>query len=174
MVAAHGGERLGEPLPWHSGDHPLVDQCHEQMLDRDVVVPPPLCLLGRLLQHPFEAPRDVHPLGSRSRARDPWTPAEVGLHLAAQQSRIDVRPLEQPWRQAVGLVEQGHRQMLRVDVAVSPLDRVGLRGLERLLRLLGQLVQVHDRSPGGRERWRIADSSAAMRSSRSQTSPTEA
>jgi hypothetical protein len=127
LVAAHGVQRLGELLPRHTGDDVLIDQRHEQVLDGDVVVAAAPGLLRGLLQHAAEPPGDVHALRRRSGTGHAGTAAEMGLHLGAQQARVDVRPLQQARREPVRLVEERHRQVFGVDVAVPQVRGAGAR-----------------------------------------------
>ena len=183
LVAAHAGQRgqerlAGQPVllqaPAARGGRALVDQGEQQVLDRDVLVLEPAGLpLGGVEQA-------AEPLGHEHLAgRGPWAghlgPApELGLQVGAERARVGAGLLEQPWRQPVGLVDQGEQQVLAVDLGVAEPQRLGLGVLQRLLGLLGQTVEVHGRSSllAGSWEWaRSARSRTSMRSSRSRTSP---
>ena len=184
LVAPHRRERLEEPLPGQAllvqppagcGLAALVEEGDDEVLHGDVVVLEPLRLaLGRVEQA-------GQPLGHEHLARgcagagDAGPPTEVGLDVGPQPVGIGARLAQQPGHEPVGLLEQGQQQVLAVHLGVAGPDGDGLRLLQRLLRLLGQSLRVHDAPPVRRVVVRVATrsaaSSSAMRSSRSTTTP---
>src|SRR4029450_8455522 len=76
-------------------------------------------------------------------APGPVTPgrtAQALLHCRAEAVRVGPGSLQQPWRQAVGLVEQGQQQMLAIDLGVAEAQRLGLGAGQGFLGLLGGTV----------------------------------
>ncbi len=136
------------------------------MLHRDVLVLQTFGLAFGALQQPRQPLRDEHLAGRRARARDPGPPAELGLDVDAQPIGVGARLVEQPGYEPFGLVEQGEQQVLAVHLGMAEPQGLGLRVVQRLLRLLRQLVRIHERSPPTRS---DAASRTAMRSSRCST-----
>ena len=68
---------------------------------------------------------------------------KLGLQVGSQPAGVHARLPEQPGRQSVGLVEQGKQQVLAVHLGVPETQRLGLRVVQRFLRLLRQPVRVH-------------------------------
>ena len=109
--------------------------------------------------------------GCDARAADPRAAGQLGLQVGPQPVRVGARLAEQPGRDAIGLVEQGEQQVLAVDLGVPEAQRLGLRVVQRFLRLLRQAVRVHCWPPVRRAAAAGAASSTAIRSSRSVTRP---
>src|SRR6185312_16622504 len=97
---------------------------------------------------------------------DPGTPGQLAFQRLAQPVRIRARLAEQPGGDALSLIEQREKQVLAVYLGVAEAQRLGLRVVQRFLRLLRQVARVHVPSPGRGDPRRAA-SSAAIRSSRS-------
>ena len=159
QAAGGGGRTLGPAAP------------HE-VLDRHVLVLQPL--------------RFVSAASSRRASRcvtKTWPgaapgPVTCGRRPSSASSSVRSRSgsapacLQQPRHQALGLVEQREQQVLAVDLGVAEAQRLGLRVVQRLLGLLGQAVHVHGRHSSAVGRCpELAALQAAMRSSRSTTSP---
>ena len=75
--------------------------------------------------------------------------AELGLHVLAQPVRVGAACASSRGDQALALVQQRQQQVLAVDLGVAETERLGLRVVQCLLRLLGQAVQVQSISSSG-------------------------
>ena len=182
LVAADPGQRLQEPVPGHAlllkqaagrGGRALGQQGQQQVLDRDVLVLEPACLLLGRVEQPGQPLGDHDLPWVRPRAADPRAPGQLRFQRLAQPVRIRAGLAEQPGGDALGLVEQREQQVLAVYLGMAEAERLGLRVVQRFLRLLGQVTRVHGYRPGHWEP-RRAVSSTAIRSSRSVTSATAA
>ena len=61
----------------------------------------------------------------------------------AQRPGVDIGAGEESGHEAVGLVEQREQQVLGVHLGVAVTKRLGLRVVQRLLRLERQPVRIH-------------------------------
>ena len=137
------------------------------MLHRHVFILEPLGFSLGGLQQRRQAPGDRHLTRRGARAAHLRPPIQLAFQVRAQGRGVGARLIEEPRYETLGLVDQRHQQMFAVDLDMTHPGRNALRFGQRLLRLLGQLVDVHSDVLLRRE----ADSSSSMRSSRSSTSP---
>ena len=156
LVAAHVLERRQKPrLVDRERLEQLLDvvlgrreQRQEHVLDRDILVLHLLRLLLDQLQRLRELGRQEDLVGLVSSARDLGLLAQLGLQAARDVVDRDVHALEQPADQTVSRLDQPQQQVASVELLMAELDGLLLGGLQGFLRLLGELVHVHGRSPG--------------------------
>ncbi len=110
----------------------------QQMLGRDELVLEPAHLLLGLVQDLRERGRHARLLLA---ALDGRLLHKRGLGLLAYVGRRDAGALDERPREL--LVEKRERQVLGPDLGIAVAARELLRGRDRLLRLEGQLVEVH-------------------------------
>ena len=183
LIAPHRREGLQKTVtvdafcaqqPASRSVRPLIDECDEQVLDGHVLVLQPMRLSLRRIQQPGQ------PLGDEDLTRSGTRPArsrsasELCFHLGVQPIRVGAGLAKEARREPVRLIEQCQQQMFAVDLGVTEPQGFRLGVLQRLLRLLGQCVRVHLLPPSRRVPLLKAASSAAIRSSRSTTSPSAA
>ena len=123
---------------------PVVEHRQQQVLDRDVLVLQPLGLLLGARRAAALSARETYT--SPGAAPGPLTrgrPSRCCSTAARSAPASTSARVEQARDQAVGLVEQREQQVLDVDLGVAVAQRLGLRVVQRLLRLLGQPVRVH-------------------------------
>ena len=152
LVASHGGERgqeavageaLFEEQPSGRRAGAFVDECDEQMFDGDVVVLESFrFLLGRIEQS-AQAWGDAHLAGATPGPLTRGHRSSSTLQVAGQRLRVRSRLLEEPAGEPVGLLEQREKEVFTVDFGVPEPQRLGLSVVQRLLRLLGELIDVH-------------------------------
>src|SRR4029453_18290472 len=116
------------------------------MLHRDVFILEPIGLPGGVLDQAGEPLGNKHLTGRRTRTGYPRPAAQLSLHVLTQPVRIRPCAAKQWPDQALALVQQCQEQVLSIYLGVTEAERLGLRVMQCLLRLLSQTVQVH-RSP---------------------------
>ena len=120
----------------------VVEQAEQQMLGADVIV---LELAGlglrgiqRLLQ--VRAEKQVAAAGALDFVAAGQFAFQVRLELRGRHADL----LQQLRDEALGLADQGQQQMLAIHLLMRMSLRDALRFLQRLLRLDGQPVQLHE------------------------------
>ncbi len=103
------------------------------MLDGDVLVPEPACLLLGGVQEAGQPLGDVDLARVRTWSADPGPPAQLGLQGLSQPVRISPGLAEQPGDDALGLIQQRDEQMLDVDLGVAEAERLRLRVVQCFL-----------------------------------------
>jgi hypothetical protein len=132
------------PAAWKaSATAILVDEGEQQVLDAHELVLHALRLGLRGRQDLVQAGRDVDLPPLRARPRDPGQPAEHLPQPLRQGRRIGAGLLHDARGDAAVLLEQGHREMLGLDLGLPLALGHGLRLAQRILRLLGQPIGIH-------------------------------
>src|SRR6202012_1740186 len=72
-----------------------------------------------------------------------WSSLERALGRDSQRPCVDIGAGEESGHEAVGLVHQREQQVLRIHLGVAVTKRLGLRVVQRLLRLERQPVWIH-------------------------------
>ena len=134
------------PAAWRTSPHAAILETGErqqQVLDAHELILHALGLgLGRgqdLVHTRREV--DLSPLSARP--RDPWQSAERLPQPLHERRRVGAGLLHDARRDAAILLEQGHHEMLGLDLRLSLALRHALRLAHRVLRLLGQPVGIH-------------------------------
>ena len=157
LVASNRGERGQEVIARDarlgqqaSGRRPgaLVEQSDDKVLHRDVLVLQPLGLFLGRVEEAGQSLGHHHLARCGARTAHRRSAAQLLLDRRAQELGICPRLCEQAWHERVGILEQREEEMLAVDLAVAVTQRLRLRVVQSLLRLLRELVHVHDEPPG--------------------------
>ncbi len=152
LRAADLGQDLQEPVPGDpvtgeqapgGGAVPGREEGEDQVLDRDVLVLEPLRLVLGVGQDLLQPLGDVDLARLGTGTADRRASLELLLEAGGQRGGVHVHAREQAGDQPLGLLEQGEQQVLGGDLLMAVAQRLGLRRLERLLGLVGQLAQIH-------------------------------
>ena len=128
LRAADPGECAEQPLPADAEvaqklaggrSNVLVDEREQQMLHRHVLVLEAAGLAFGGVEQPGQPLGDHDLAGLGAGAGDGGPAAQVGVHPLANLVDVGVHGQQQPWHDAVRLVEQGEQQVFAVDLRVA-------------------------------------------------------